>query len=243
VGDEEYQRFAEQFVDMILDNRKPWLFQHFINGGFQTVPKREDLDSDEFARGLLWVRREGGALWEPWFADALIQADRQQLVPYFKKDAQKRKLTKDELKRLLEVGRSPVLRKSFKELARPFSSHRGAKSKLPVDKYADALKTAELLKPAIAKLLEIPETTRTLIETLQYLQNDYSQACEFLLRYVTRLQAALNDPKLLRRAAKRIEARSRVLADAMAGSDYELSFSTSLERVRQARRLPPQNSL
>jgi len=220
---------------MILDGRKPWVFQHFVAGGFQNIPTREELTSGQFALDVLYVRREGGAWWEPWLADALIQEDRQKLIPYFKKDAQRRKLTKDELARLLEVGKSSVLRNSFKELARPFSSHRGAKPKLPPGKYSEALETAELLEPAMLKLLD-PQTSHTLVETLQYLQKDHPKACEFLLRHITLLQQALNDPGLSRRATKRIGARARVLAAALAGADYGLSFSTSVERVRQARR-------
>jgi hypothetical protein len=241
--DSEYQEFAEDFVDMILDSRKPWVFQHLIDGGFQTVPSWEDLNSGKFALEVLHTRREGGRLWEPWLFDALVNANRPLLIPYFKKHAQDKRLPKDALTRLLEIGKSSTLRKSFKALAKPFSSHRGPKPKLPTEKNAEARETAELLQPAILKLLEIPSTSHTLVETLQFLHKDYPKACEFLLRHVHLLQQALKDPKLLRRAAKRIEARSRVLADAMAGADYELSFSTSLERVRQARRLLPQNSL
>jgi hypothetical protein len=235
--DDQYQRFAEQFVDMIFDSRKPWVFQHLVSGGFQNIPTWEDLNSGEFALQVIDVRRHRNTFWEPWVADALINEDRQKLVPYFKKDARDRRLTKDELVRLLEVGKSPVLKKSFKELASAFASRRGAKTKLPIFKYGDVLVKAELLAPAIEKLLEIiPKTSRTLVETLQYLQKDYPQATEFLLRHETLLQQALNDPKLLRRAKKRMSARARVLAAALAGAAYRLSFSTSVERIRLERR-------
>ncbi len=230
---------------MILDSTQPWLFQHFIDGGFQQIPTWEDLNSGEFALDLLNVKREGGALWEPEFAEALVEEDRHKLIPWFKNHARRRKLTSDEMARLLGMGKASVLRKSLKKLGATFQFHRGAKPKLPVGEYYRVSATAQLLRPAIFKLLsELNSgTSHTVPEILQYLRKDCREACEFLLRYVDLLQQALKDPKLLRRAAKRIEARSRVLADAMAGADYELSFSTSLERVRQARRLPPQNSL
>jgi len=234
----EYQRFAEQFVDMILDHRKPHLWRHFAYGGFQIPPTSKELNSDKFARDLLEVESEGGALWEFEVMEALLAHDRRILVPFIKKDARDKKWTRDELERFLEVGKSDVLRKSFKELARPFSSHRGAEVKLPVGEYHKVLETAELLKPAILDLIElIPKTTRTLVEALQFLQKDHPRACEFLVRHVHLLQRALIDARVSRRATKRIDARARVLADAMAGADYGLSFSTSVERVRQARRL------
>ena len=234
VNEAEYQHFAEQFVDMILDSSQPWLFQHFVDGGFQQIPTWEDLNSGEFALDLLIVKREGGALWEPEFANALINEDRHKLIPWFKKDATKRKLTGDEMARLLGMGKASVLRKSLKGLEATFKFRRGAKPKLPVGQYYRVSAMAEILRPAILKLLNElnSETSHTVSEILQYLRKDHPEACEFLLRHVSRLHQALNDPKLLRRAAKRVEARSRVLANAMAGSDYELSFSTSLDRSR-----------
>jgi hypothetical protein len=243
MSEAEYQLFAEQFVDMILDSRKPWVLRYLIDGGFQTVPTWEDLDSGKFALDVLHAQREGGRLWEPWLIDALVNADRPLLVPYFKKNAQRKRLPKDALMRLLEMGKSPVLKKSFKALAKPFSSHRGAKPKLPTGKYAEARETADLLEPAILKLLEIPRTSRTLIEILQFLRKDHPKACEFLVSHVTFVQQALDDPGLLKRAKKRIKNRAGVLAAALAGADYGLSLRTSLERVRQARRVSLQKSL
>jgi hypothetical protein len=39
----EYQRFAEQFVEMVFASN--WVFQHLLYGGFQTVPTRKELNS------------------------------------------------------------------------------------------------------------------------------------------------------------------------------------------------------
>jgi hypothetical protein len=233
VNEIEYQRFAEQFVEMVFASN--WVFQHLLYGGFQTVPTWEELNSGEYALAVVEVSREGGVVWQPGLAYALIDEDRQWLVQYFKKDAQKRRLAKDALARLLEACKSSVLRKSFKELARPFSSHRGPKPKLPHDKYDDLVKTAELLRPAIVEILRT-NTSRTLAETLEFLQIDHREACEFLLRRVAILRLALNHAGLRKRACKRIDRRARVLADALAGTDYALTFRTSLERVGQARR-------
>jgi len=235
-SDEKYQRFAEQFVDMILDSRNPRLFSYLIHGGFQTVLTSKDLNSEELAYEVLSVLKEGNRLWEPEISDALLNEDQEKLVRYFKKTAKKNRLSQDALARILETGKPEVMRKSFKQLWKQLSSHRGPRPKIATQKYGDILKTADLLKPAIKKLLEMPETTRTIGEGLKYLQKDFPEACEFLLRHVNRLRQAPDDPQVQKRAFKRIEARARVVADAMAGSDYRLSFRTSLEYVGQARR-------
>jgi hypothetical protein len=238
-----YTRFADQFTDMILDPNKEWLIEYLMARGFETVPTWEELNSDKFALSVLDKLRLGSWLVEQWLYEALRAKDREKLVPYFKNLAQSGGLAKDDLDRLLAVGKSAVLRESLKKLGASFSSHRGPQPKLPVWRYSELLKTAELLKPAIQKVLELAGTTsRTLPETLQYLQKDHSLACEFLFRHSNVLEQALVDPRLLRRAKKSIPARARVLADAMAGKDHKLTFSTSIERVRQARRLPSKTS-
>jgi hypothetical protein len=58
------------------------------------------------------------------------------------------------------------------------------------------------------------------------------QAVEFFKQYCAE---ALNDAKLYKRA-KKIPQRARLLADALAGSDYGLSFRTSLDNVRTTRK-------
>jgi hypothetical protein len=146
------------------------------------------------------------------------------------------KLTRDQMSRLLACGNSTVLRGSLKALGRSFTFHPGAKPKLRLEHYHLVREIAELLQPAILKYLEIPKTSRTPPETLRYLKKDFPKACEFLSRNIRQFQQALDDPILLQRAKKNAWSRAKVLADAMAGSDYHLSFSTSRERVRRARR-------
>ena len=106
------------------------------------------------------------------------------------------------------------------------------------------MEKADLLRPAVTALLtQLQQTKHSVSEILEYLRKDHPEASEFLLGHVNRLQLALNDPKVLRRAQKRISARARVLADAMAGTDFGLTFSTSMERVREARRLISKKSI
>jgi hypothetical protein len=99
------------------------------------------------------------------------------------------------------------------------------------------------LEPAILKLLTLPKTSRTLDEALDYLKKDHPQACEFLSRHIGQFQQAMEDPSLLNRAKKNMKGRARVLAEAMAGADHKLTFSTSRERVRRARKLADATSV
>jgi hypothetical protein len=141
--------------------------------------------------------------------------------------------------RLLSLGSPKVLKNSAKQLIDVFKFHHGPRPKLPAGQYAKALTTAELLRPAVLRLLQELDsaTSHSLEEILKYLQTDYPDACKFLLSNISRVHQALNDPRVQNRAKKRIASRARVLADALAGSEYGLQFSTSIERVREARRL------
>jgi hypothetical protein len=166
----------------------------------------------------------------------VLERSKEKLVPWAKQQAKERKLTKDEMARLLDSLKSEKLKQSLKGLRDSFRFRRGPTPRIAQDQYKALLKTAELLRPAVSKLLvESPSTSHTLREILKYLQKDYPIACAFLLRHEFRLAEALKHPKLLERAHKR-RARAGVIASAMAGCDYKLAFSTSIERVREARR-------
>ncbi len=236
VSDSEYQHFAEKFTDMILDPKRSWLIEYLLARGFDRVPTWEELKSEDFAFAVRDRLRGDSWLWETSFFEALRSRDREQLVPNFKESAVKGGLTHDHLERLLAVGNTATIKDSLRKFGGRFTTQRGPKARLPVWRYSELLTIADLLRPAIQKLLGLLEnTSRTVPETLQFLQKDYPAACEFLLQRTSTLQQALVDPKLLRRA-KKVASRARVLADAMAGTDHEFTFSTSIERVREARR-------
>jgi hypothetical protein len=242
--DAEYQRFAEQFADMILDPKRPWLIRYLLVRGFEIVPTWEELESDEFALSILNKLQEESWLWEAWFYDALRAGDRGKLVPYFKTLAIDGGLTKEHFQRLQAIGKSSVIRQSLNKLGKRFSFHRGPKPKLPVSKYREVYEVAETLRPAIETFIELTQNTgRTPSEILKFLEKDHPHACSFLLKRIRTFQQALADPGLVKRAKKRIPARARVLADAIAGTDHKLTFKTSIERVRQARRLSTETSL
>jgi hypothetical protein len=236
-GDTEYQRFAEEFTDLILDPRSgAWIIQFLLQGGFEDVPSEEYIESGGFAQHVLnlaemdWVQ-------PTWLVEALYGGDRERVSLWVKERLVEMNVTSEDMKRFLTVAHPSFLRKSLKQLGAKFKFHRGPRPKLPPREYSKILGRAEVLRPAIVQLLSLlPGTKNSLSETLKYLQKDYPEACEFLLRHQLRFEKALGDAKLLKRAESRIPARARVLADAMAGTDYDLRFSTSVERVREARR-------
>lgn len=237
--DAVYQRFAEQFVDLVVDPKQEWMVPYILTGGLDHIPTDEEIESGEFALGVLnRLERGETELVEASLYEALTTRDRDVLVPYTTQWAIGATLTNEEMKMFLKIGNSSFLRKSFKQLSSKFKFHRGAKPKLATGHYHKALKRAEQLRPAIEKLLTelASPTTHTLPEILKYCQKDHREACKFLLRHLRRLQLALNDKRVMNRARKRISARDRALANAMAGTDHKLAFSTSIERVREARR-------
>lgn len=238
VSDSDYQHFAEQFTDMVLDSKRPWLLQYLLASGFEIVPTWEELESDEFVITLREKIEADSWFWEMRIFEALMAGDREKLVPYFKKRAVDAELRSEHFDRLLAVGKSSVIKKSLNRLSKRFSFHRGPIPKLPISRYPDVYKTAEMLRPVIQKFLELSGTTsRTSSEILQFLRKDYPVPCAFLLKRIGTFERALSDPGLLSKARKRIPSRARILADAMAGTDHRVTFSTSIERVRQARRL------
>jgi hypothetical protein len=243
VAEGEYQRFAEQFADCILDPKQPWLSRFVATGGFANIPTQEEVASGKFALKMLGSFERETDLFEVSVYEALTKPDRRALAAWILERSIACKLTKDQMSRLLACGNSTVLRESLKALGRRFTFQPGAKPKLRLEHYHLVREIAELLQPAILKYLKIPKTSRTLPETLRYLKKDFPKACEFLSRNIRQFQQALDDPILLQRAKKNAGSRAKILADAMAGSDYHLSFSTSRERVRRARRSVQTTSL
>ena len=238
ITDREYQSFFETFVDGILDPRQPWLVDYALSGGFNTVPTEEYIESGRFAWAVRQAATQGWTAAE-WMYEAFQQRDKEKLVQWYKKHAKAAKLGRDDMAILIECTKSKTLKRSLKGLGEPFIFRKGPKPQLPRgDQSAEALRLAELIYPAVLRVLtELSTgTAHTIGEILQYLQKDYPEACEFLIRHSSRFEVCLKDPAVLRRASKRFPARARAIADAMAGSEYGVMFSTSMERVGEARR-------
>lgn len=246
MSDAGYQRFAEQFVDLVVDPKQAWLVEFIAKGGLNYIPKEEEFESGKFALTVLnWLGRQETELVQVEILEALTTGDREFLLPHTKQWAMDANLTVEQMRMYLKMAKSSSLRQSYKKLNSRFKFHRGATPKLASSQYPKVLERAEQLRPAIEKvLIELASpTAHTLPEILAYCQSDYPAACEFLLRHLQRFQQAFNDKRVRARATKRISAKARVLADAMAGADH-LAPSTSIERVGEARRRARrQNSL
>src|ERR1035438_7716920 len=89
---DEYQRFAEEFVDLIVDPKRPWLIRYIVTGGLDRIPTDEEMDSGDFAlRVLNYMRlleQEGTEIIEASLYKALNDGDRAFLVPYTRKWAE-----------------------------------------------------------------------------------------------------------------------------------------------------------
>lgn len=213
-----------------------------MENGFADIPSKEEIDSGKFALDVLRCLEREPGLVEASVVKALTKRDRNALAAWILRHTIRCRLTTDQMALLLDCASSTTLRKSFKALRKTINSEPGAKPKISLEQYPELLETAERLRPALLKFLAIPKTSRTLGETLSYLKKDHRRACEFLSRHIVHFQRALDDPKLRNRAKKSIKGRARVLAEAMAGSDYQLTFSTSREFLRKARLLSENKS-
>jgi hypothetical protein len=233
----EYQQFAEQFIGAVLDPRRPWLIEYLLRFGFPAVPSEEDIASGRLAIKIHEaISLEKWGSW--WLFEALQERNREKLVPWAKQQARKRKLTTAEITRLLDSTRSETLKRSLKGFRATFRFRRGPKPHITQDEYTTLLETANFLLPAVSKLLaelSSGDSHREIPKDMYEAHAD-ADACKFLLRHEMTLEKALKDPALRKRAQKRPAARARVIANAMAGCEYGYAFSTSLERVRDARR-------
>jgi hypothetical protein len=241
----EYQRFAEEFADAALDPRKPWVAQYIMVFGFPPVPTEEDIASGGLAAKIRRAIANYSFLVEEWIHDGLAKPDRQILVDGFKERAKERQLTKDELSRLLACGDSKTVKRSLKGFGEPFKFRTGPAP--PTERqYNEALAQAEVLVPALLKLLtqESVGTTHSVRDNLRYLAKDLPKACKFLLENIHRLEQCLEDPNVLAKAKTRPDARARAVADAIAGSVYlNRKFTTALEYLRIERRRRDKSSL
>jgi hypothetical protein len=240
--DEEYQRFAEEFVDAVLDPRQPWLPQYIMVFGFPAVPTEDHIASGALAAKMRSAI-EGSHSFpiDEWIYEGLTKLDRQKLVDGFKEGAKQRELTKEELSRLLACGDFKTLKKSLKGMAKPFKFRPGPAP--PSERqYDEALRQAEVLVPALLQLLnqQSAGTRRSLSEILHFLAKDFPEACKFLLENSQRVDDCLRDPKLLKRAKARPRARAHVLADAISGSIHlnrEATTAVEYLRIERRRRL------
>lgn len=127
-------------------------------------------------------------------------------------------------------------RKAMLALANKFKGKQGRVVKLALGHYEYLADRADSLYPVLLYVLrERNGTSHTIAELLEFLFADYPIPVAYLQRHIDSLDEALRNPKYLK-GAKRIETRARPLAAGLAGCEEKYAFSSSVERVRQARR-------
>lgn len=236
---EEYQQFAEEFADLVLDPRQPWLARYIQVFGFPLVPTEEEISTGALAAKMR--RAVEGAASVPvriWVYVGLTKHRRNRLVDGLREEAKRRRLKKDELSRLLAWGSFKTLKRSLKGLAEPFKFRPGP---TPPTKrqYDEALREADILVPALLKLDKQMSvgTSHSLKQNLEHLSKDFPEACLFLLENIHLLKRSLDEPKVLARGKTRPNARARALADAIAGSIYlKRKVSTAIQYLGEERR-------
>jgi hypothetical protein len=147
--------------------------------------------------------------------------------------------TRESLNLLFATIKPLPMRKALLAAADQFKGRQGRPSDVTAVGKELAAFAEKKLAPAILNVLQSQErgTRYSLQELLDIATRDYPEASSFLLRHVALFEKAINDEKLLRRG-KQLQTRAQVLADAMAGADYGLKFSTSMKRVSEARKRP-----
>lgn len=231
LSEAEMIQFAERFVNQLLDPKRSWFRKSMLEG----------LKRPEQAKLMLREMRLPddlhGTAWVKQFEISLQRRNRNRLLELLKAELVRSPILRGSEKALLSLGDPAILRKGFLKIAKQFSGGRGRKALIEESEYQELAAIAEELYPVILKLLQELDscTKRAIQDLLEFWQLDHPTACSFLLRNLPRLQEGLN-ASVLPRPAKKLQTRARVLSEALAGTEYGLTFSTSIERVRQGKR-------
>lgn len=239
LSEDEIAHLVERLVDRLLDPTQPWSRKCILEG----------LKRPEQAK---WLAREIGlpddvhdTAWAKQFEISLQRRNRKRLIELLKAEFVRSPIPRGCETTVLSLGDPAILRKGMLEIAKRFSGKPGRKPLIEESEYQKLAAMAGELYPVILKLLQELDrgTKRTVRDLLEFWQLDHPTACGFLLRNLPRLQEGLN-ARVLPRPAKKLPTRARVLSEALAGTEYGLTLSTSIERVRQGKRalkvtLPP----
>jgi hypothetical protein len=229
--EEELQQLAVRMVDYLL--------------GSSAAPLRKGFSAAQRNPALLKVAAESLGLpqraqdtrWLIEFGHALARKNRHKLLILITEAFRKDPPTYDQGQRLRRLDPRALWRKGLLEAAESYKGERGIPARIEPTEYAVLAALGYRLTPACEKILVDVEAApnRSLTAVVEECRKEHPDAGTFLLRHMERLKSALEDPELLNRARK-IETRARLLADAMAGAEYDLTLRTSIERVRTGRR-------
>lgn len=228
----ECERLSEQVVDLLLDPSRSWFRMSFL-AGLQHPDRSKSL-----ARKLGLPDKLHGTPWAKKLAFALQRKNRKLLLSLWRVQFTENPPTQEEAQAFLRFGGQTLWRKAMLGVADVFKGEKGFERKIDQEDYSKLASLGDKLVPVLEKLLHELDsgTSHSLSQLLEFWQPDHPDACTFLLAYVGRLEMALKDERLLKRA-KKPHTRARLLADALAGGEYDLTLRTSVERAREGRRL------
>jgi hypothetical protein len=229
--DEDLQQLAERRVDDLLSSSAGPLRQGFLRARKNPALMKLAAESIGFPQGA----QDNSWLIE--FGNALARKNRQKLLVLIKEALTKDPPTFDQAQRLRRFDSRKISRKGLLEAAELLKGDRGITARIEPTEYSALAALGDKLTPACKKILVDYEATpsRSITMIVEECRTEFAEAGTFLLRHIERLKSALKDRELLYRARK-IDTRARLLADAMAGAEYNLSLRTSVERARTGRR-------
>ncbi len=231
------QQLAVRVVDDLLgSSAAPW------RKGFSAVRWNPAL-LKVAAESLGFPQQAQDTRWLIEFGNALARKNRPKLLILITEAFGKDPPTYDQAQRLRRLDPRALWRRGLLEAAEPFKGARGIPARIELTEYQTLAALADRLTPACEKILEDVKAApnRSLTAIVEECRKEYPEAGTFLLRHMERLKSALEDRELLRRARKN-DTRARLLADAMAGAEYDLKLRTSIERARTGRRIEGRTS-
>ena len=232
VAREETERQARRIVDKILDKHNP-------------IGRRAILEGLKHPELLARMSKEAGLRSmrsDPSFRiklkSALEKSDRQKLIELFTEDLLKHPIAPGNEHKVVQALGPQTFRKTLLEVANTLKGKPGKASLVDLADYPELAIRADSIRPIVLKILiERREgNTSPIKKYLDFWNEQFPEPCQFLLRHVDKLTELL-DSKRLPKPAKKLETQARVIAESLAGCEEGLTFSTSIERVREGRRL------
>jgi hypothetical protein len=229
---EEADRQAQRFVDKLLGKENEFGRRAILEG----LNHPQTLDHLSKKTGLPSFHSDPSSRVK--FKSALERKDRKKLIAIVKEDFVKNPIPPGKERAFMQVFEPRTWRKGLVEAANQLKGKPGATPLVSPSDYPKLANCADGLRPVIRKILEERHegNKRTVGECLEFWSQQYPEPCQFLLRHHDKLAELLN-AKRLPKLAKKLETQAHVIADSLAGCEEGLKFSTSIERVRQGRRM------
>lgn len=237
---DECIELAKSYVDLLFDPAKSWYrkmtlmgMEIFLRnpGAYETIQSRL-LELHPYLGNFRTLTVEE----QTNFRLALQRKQRSKVYELLTASFARNPPTQQVANFILATAKPLPMRKALLAAADEFKGKPGRPSEVTAVRSELASFAEEQLAPLILNVLQAQErgTRYSLREYLEIARRDFPKASAFLLRHLASFEKALADPTLLARG-KQSSTRAQVLADAMAGADYGLKFSTSLKRVGEGR--------